>query len=85
METEFVRECKRKMKLILKSKLNAKNKIEAINPQAAAILKHGAGILEWRVDELKKQIGRLGNSSQCIKGSNQRVMQKDFTKVEKKT
>ena len=32
METEFVRECKRKMKLILKSKLNAKNKIEAINP-----------------------------------------------------
>ena len=32
METEFVRERKRKMKLILKSKLNAKNKIEAINP-----------------------------------------------------
>ena len=54
MTTEFVREYKRKLRLILRSKLNGKNKIKAINSCAVAIMRYGAGVLEWRFDELKE-------------------------------
>ena len=45
MKTEFVRECKRS-RLILRSKLNEKNKIKAINSWAVAIMRYDAGVLE---------------------------------------
>ena len=45
---------KRRLSLILKSKLNGKNKIQAINNWAVALLRYGAGIINWKVDELKK-------------------------------
>ena len=47
-------EYKRRLRLILKSKLNGKNKIQAINTWAVALLRYGAGIINWKVDELKK-------------------------------
>ena len=53
MKTEFVSEYKRRLRLILRSKLNGKNKIKAINSWAVAIMKYGAEVLEWRVNELK--------------------------------
>ena len=40
--------------MILKSKLNGKNKIQAINTWAVALLRYGAGIINWKVDEFKK-------------------------------
>ena len=40
--------------MILKSKLNGKNKIHAINTWAVALFRYGAGIINWKVDELKK-------------------------------
>ena len=70
MKTEFVREYKRRIRLILISKLNGKNKRKAINSWAVVIMRHGPGVLGWRFDE----IGRLENSSQCIKDSTQKVM-----------
>ena len=48
MKTEFVREYKRRLRLILISKLNGKNKIKAINSWAVAITRCGASVLEWR-------------------------------------
>ena len=39
--------------MILKSKLNGKNKITAINTWAVAVFRHGAGILHWKESELK--------------------------------
>ena len=45
---------KRRLRPILKSKLNGKNKIQAINTWAVALLRYGAGIINWKVDELKK-------------------------------
>ena len=68
-----VREYKRRLRLILRSKLNGKNKIRAKNSWAVAIMRYGAGVLEWRFDELK-ELERLGNSSQCVKDSTQKVM-----------
>ena len=53
MKAEFVREYKMRVTLILIPKLNGKNQIKVINSWAVAILKYGAGVLEWRVDKLK--------------------------------
>ena len=39
---------KKRLRLILKSKLNGKNKIEAINTWTVALLRYGAGIVNWR-------------------------------------
>ena len=46
MKTEFVRECKSRIRLISISKLNRKNKIKTINSWAVAIMKYGAGLLQ---------------------------------------
>ena len=46
MKAEFVREYNRS-RLILRSKLNERNKIKAINTWAVAIMRYGAGVLEW--------------------------------------
>ena len=54
MKTEFVGEYKRRIRLILISKLNGKKKIKATNSWAVAIMRCDAGMLEWKVDELKK-------------------------------
>ena len=40
--------------MTLKSKLSSKNKIQAINTWAVALLRYGAGIINWKVDESKK-------------------------------
>ena len=39
---------------MLKLKLNGKNKIQAINIQVVVLLRFGAVIINWKVDELKK-------------------------------
>ena len=54
MKNKITVEYKRRLRLILKSKLNGKNKIQAINTWAVAMLRYGAGIINWKVDELKK-------------------------------
>ena len=54
MKTEFFREYKRRMRLILISKLNGKNKVKAINSLAVVIMRCGARVLQWRLDEPKE-------------------------------
>ena len=54
MKADFIREYIRRLRLILRSKLNGKNKMKAINSWAVAIIRYGAGVLEWRFDELKE-------------------------------
>jgi hypothetical protein len=44
-------EYKRRLKQILKSKLNAKNKIEAINSYAIPVINYTAGVVKWTVAE----------------------------------
>ena len=39
--------------MILKSKLNGRNKVTAINTWAVAIFRYGAGIIQWKASELK--------------------------------
>ena len=47
MKKRFVKEYKRRLKLVSKSKLNGKNKINAINTWAVSVLRYGAGIIGW--------------------------------------
>ena len=54
MKEKLITEYKRRLRLILKSNLNGRNKIQAINTWAVALLRYGAGIIDCRVDELKK-------------------------------
>ena len=51
MKENFASEYKRRLKMVLKSKLNGKNKILAINTCVVSILRYGAGILKWTADE----------------------------------
>ena len=39
--------------MILKSKLNGRKKVTAINTWAVAIFRHGVGIIQWKASELK--------------------------------
>ena len=54
MKVKFGKEYTRRLKLVLKSKLNGKNKIVAINTWAIAVLRYGAGLVNWNKDEVKK-------------------------------
>ena len=45
-------EYKQRLRLILKSELNAKNKIEAINTLAIPVLRYSFGIVNWRLEEI---------------------------------
>ena len=54
MKIKVTAEYKRRLRLILKSKLNAKNKIQAINTWAVVQLRYEAGIINWKVVRLKK-------------------------------
>jgi len=48
--TEYVR----RLKNVLKSKLNSRNTVNAINSRAVSIIRYSAGIVKWNVDELKQ-------------------------------
>ena len=54
MKDKFRNEYFRRAKLILKSKLNGRNKIMALNTWAVSILRYGAGIFKWNKNELRE-------------------------------
>ena len=58
MKEKTIKEYKRRLRLILKSKLNGKNKITAINTWAVAIFRYGAEIIDWKESELKSIDGK---------------------------
>ena len=46
------KEYKRRQRLILKFKLNGRNKVTGINTWEVAIFRYGAGIIQWKASEL---------------------------------
>ena len=52
MKEKFRREYLRKAKLIMKSRLNGRNKIITINTWGGSLMRHGAGIAKWTKSEL---------------------------------
>ena len=53
MKEKTIKEYKRRLRLVLKSKLNVKNKITAVNAWAVGVFRYGVGILQWKESELK--------------------------------
>ena len=53
MKEKFSKEYLRRLRLILRSKLNGRNKIMAVNTWAVSVMRYGAGILKWNIDEIK--------------------------------
>ena len=53
MKEKFSKEYIRRLRMILRSKLNGRNKIMAANTWAVSLIRYGAGILKWNTDELK--------------------------------
>ena len=53
MKEKVKREYVRRVRAVLGSKLNGRNKIMGINTWAIALLRYGAGILDWRKEELR--------------------------------
>ena len=47
MKTQFLEEYMRRIKLIVKSKLNGKNEISVLNTWSVSVLRYVAGIKKW--------------------------------------
>ena len=54
MKERLKREYNRRLRMILKSELNARNKITAIGAIAVPVLRYSFGIIDWRTEEIKK-------------------------------
>ena len=67
MKEKITKEYKRRQRLILKSKLNGRNKVTAINTWAVAIFRYGAGIIQWKASELK-DLDRKSRKTMTIYG-----------------
>ena len=46
------KEYKRRIKLVLKSELNARNKIATINTLAVPVILYSYGAIDWKLDEI---------------------------------
>ena len=53
MKKKFTKEYLQQSRLILRPKVNGRNKIMAVNIWAVSVMTYGAGILIWNTDELK--------------------------------
>jgi hypothetical protein len=54
MKERLKKEYTRRLRMILKSELNSKNKITAIGALAVPVLRYSFGIINWRSEEIKK-------------------------------
>jgi hypothetical protein len=54
MKERLKREYNRRLRIILKSELNAWNKITAIGALAVPVLRYSFGIINWRIKDIKK-------------------------------
>lgn len=58
MKEVICKEYFRRIRKILKSKLNGGNVVNAMNSRAVSIIRYSAGIVEWTKDELRKLDGK---------------------------
>ena len=75
MKENFQREYLRRTKLIMKSRLNGRNKIIAINTWAVSLMRYGAGIVKWTKSELD-EIDRKTRKVTTIRNDTLEVMSK---------
>jgi hypothetical protein len=54
MKERLKQENRRRLRMILKSELKARNKITAIGALAVPVLRYSFGIINWRMEEMKE-------------------------------
>ena len=54
MKEKIRKEYYRRVRLILRTELNGRNKREAINSLAVPVVQHSFGIIDWKISEIKK-------------------------------
>jgi hypothetical protein len=54
MKDRLKQEYNRRLRMALKSELNARNKITAIGALAVRVLRYSFGIINWRIEEIKQ-------------------------------
>ena len=62
MKEEISKEYLRRIRKILKSKLNGGNVVSAINARAVSIIRYGAGIIKW----IKEELGKLDRKTRKL-------------------
>ena len=65
MKVNIRKEYKRRIKLVLKSELNARNKIVAINTLAVPVILYSYGVIDWKVDEIQN-LDRMTRKELCM-------------------
>ena len=58
MKVKIKKEYKRRIKLVLKSEMNARNKIAAIYTLAVPVILYNYGVIDWKLDEIQ-DFGRM--------------------------
>ena len=53
VKEKIIKECIKRVKAILKSKLNSGNIVKAINTWAVPVIRYSAGIVDWKNSELR--------------------------------
>ena len=54
MKEKIRKEYNRRVRLILRTEINGRNKIEAINSLAVPVVQYRFGVIDWKISELKK-------------------------------
>ena len=65
MKAKIQKEYKRNIRLVLKSELNPRNKIAAINTLAIPVVSYGYGVINWKLDE-KQDFDRITRKQLCM-------------------
>ena len=65
MKVKIRKEYKRRFKLVLKSELNARNKIAAINTIAVPVILYSYGVIDWKLDEIQ-DLERMTRKQLCM-------------------
>ena len=65
MKVKIRKEYKRRIKLVLKSELNARNKIAAINTLAVPVILYSYGVIDWKLDAIQ-DLDRMTRKQLCM-------------------
>ena len=65
IKVKIRKEYQRRIKLVLKSELNARNKIAAINTLAVPVILYTYGVIDWNLDEIQ-DLDRMTRKQLCM-------------------
>ena len=65
MKVKIRKEYKRRIKLVFKSEMNARNKIAAINTLAVSVILYSYGVIDWKLDEIQ-DLERITRKQLCM-------------------